>query len=99
MSNLDMKNLNWRNYFIELLIVIIGISVAFWLNNVAQENAEKKLETKFIQDLGSDLRSDSSTLSFNIKFNKEKAELLSKAVELMYADDVRNYSDSFNTTS
>jgi uncharacterized membrane protein YgaE (UPF0421/DUF939 family) len=27
--------LRWSNYFIELLIVIIGISVAFWLNNMA----------------------------------------------------------------
>lgn len=85
---------DWKNHIIELLIVIIGISVAFWLNNVASQNNEKKLETKFIQDLRNDLESDSLILDSNIKFNKRKVELLSNAVELMYEDEQRLYSDS-----
>jgi hypothetical protein len=87
-------NIDWKNHFIELLIVIIGISVAFWLNNLATINNEKKLEQIFIADLKADLLRDSTTLANNVRFNERKVEILLNGIQLMISDTEHKYSDS-----
>ena len=89
-----MESMNWKNYIIELLIVIIGITVAFSLNNAASGRAEKKLEAKFIRDLKADLRLDSALLAGNIRFNERKVEILSGGIELLISDEKHQHVDS-----
>lgn len=86
--------LDWKNHFIELLIVIIGITIAFWLNNLANESSDRKLEEKFINDLRADLQRDSATLAYNVKFNERKVEILYGGIQLMVSDTKHMYSDS-----
>ncbi len=88
-----MKN-NWKEYLIELVIVIIGITVAFWLNNMAEESKEKKLEDKFIADVRADLLRDSSNLAQSIKYNYAKVDKLEKIIMLVSSDQNRQYQDS-----
>ncbi|WP_436515398.1 DUF6090 family protein [Ekhidna sp. To15] len=88
-----MKN-NWKEYLIELVIVIIGITVAFWLNNMAEESKENKLEDKFIADVRADLIRDSSNLAQSIKYNDSKVDKLEKIIMLVSSDQNRQYQDS-----
>jgi hypothetical protein len=89
-----MSKINWKNHFIELIIVIIGISVAFWLNNLASESRERELEASFISDLRLDLKKDSSKLEFSLKNNDRKIEALSVGLSLIQTDTQHIYSDS-----
>lgn len=89
-----MNPTTWKNYFIELLIVIIGISIAFYLNNLAEVKKEDRLEAKYIADIRADLVKDSSNLSFSIKFSDQKIQRLERLLSLLMSDDQRIYKDS-----
>lgn len=59
------QKINWRYIFIELLIVIIGISIAFALNNWAQSHQNGQLKTTYIEALAKDIQSDLAQLEQN----------------------------------
>ena len=73
----------WSNYLIELLIVIIGISIAFWLNNIALKNKNSLEKFSYLTDIKNDLKTDSLRLSINVKNNENKIKKLSNALELI----------------
>ena len=73
----------WSNYLAELLIVIIGISIAFWLNNLAASIANEKLKTAYLTDINNDLKTDSLRLANIIGNNNNKSKTLLKSLELI----------------
>lgn len=75
----------WSNYFIELLIVIIGISIAFWINNIDVKNKNELEKVSYLIDIRDDLKKDSLRLSYSIKYNEIKIKKLSKAIKLIEA--------------
>jgi len=77
------KGIDWSNYFIELIIVIIGISVAFWLNNIGERHKAKKQEISYLIDIKNDLKKDSLKLSYNIINNKKKSKKLKYGLNLV----------------
>jgi hypothetical protein len=85
----------WSDYFIELLIVIIGISIAFWLNNMALEGKANREKIAYLKDIKSDLKKDSLRLTYNIKNNEVKKEKLDYSLQLIQEsaqiDSVLNY--------
>ncbi len=58
--------INWANHFVELVVVIIGITIAFMLENWRQENANHDLEQKYLNSLKSDLLSDNKLLDSTV---------------------------------
>lgn len=75
--------LTWSDYLMELLIVIIGISIAFWLNNVAIDSQNKKESTSYLTAIKNDLKTDKARLSDNIKNNKTKSKKLSHSLKMI----------------
>ncbi len=73
----------WSNYLIELLIVIIGISIAFWVNNLGLKNKNKLEKHSYLTVIRNDLRTDSLRLTRNIKNNEIKIEKLIKALDFI----------------
>ncbi len=71
---------NFKDYFIEFIIVILGITIAFWLSNLGETKKESQLEAQYINDLRSDLKKDSVYLSSSIDKNQVKLRELSKAI-------------------
>lgn len=57
-----MKKVNWKYAFGEILIVIIGITVAFALNNWSAGIKEKRLKQRYVESLQSDLQLDVDNL-------------------------------------
>lgn len=53
------SKIKWYNHFIELIIVIIGISVAFWLNNLSNNYKENSLKQNYLSNIYDDLQKDS----------------------------------------
>ncbi len=89
-----MAKSSWKEYFIELVIVIIGITVAFWLNNMAEASKESQLETKFINDIKSDLIRDSTNLDASFQFSERKLIKVEGILQLLITDSERQYQDS-----
>ncbi len=55
-----MKSLS--RYFFELLIIIIGISISFWFNNLRESRIEKKEEIRLLNTIKENLIADSLQL-------------------------------------
>ncbi len=79
------NRINWTNHLIELFIVIIGISIAFWLNNVSVREKERVQEIVYLKDILHDLKIDSARLSRNVRINELKQEKLSAGLEFISA--------------
>ena len=47
--------INWKYAIGEVIIVIVGISVAFLLNNWASERKEAKIRQQYLVNLANDL--------------------------------------------
>jgi hypothetical protein len=61
-----MKRINWRYALGELIIVVVGISIAFALNNWAQNNRLNDEKEAYIEGIRNDLAHDIHMLDSNL---------------------------------
>ncbi|WP_163321987.1 hypothetical protein [Draconibacterium mangrovi] len=77
------KKINWLYYSIELLVVFIGVTAGFLLNNWREDNSNSKLEQKYLNGFYADLLSDKDDLDSLIQRTQIKTdgllEVLKKA--------------------
>lgn len=67
-------------YLIEFILVIVGISIAFWLSEKAEDNKKDKLEVQYLEDLKEDLQSDIDLIEYLTSLNQSKTVELNKAL-------------------
>lgn len=75
------KKINWLDHLIGLLVVIFGITIAFYLNNWNEERQTKRQEQKILNSLLTDLREDSINLQQRIDttiYMEKKSSMLLK---------------------
>lgn len=78
-------------YFIEFILVIVGISIAFWLSELAEERKKDKLEVQYLQDILEDLQADVELIEYLTLLNQSKTTELERGVR-MFQGDRRNIS-------
>lgn len=71
-----MKKIDWQYTFGEILIVIIGITIAFSLNRCSENAKQAKLEQQYLKSLKEDIDTDRNSLSSNLEKLEKKKELL-----------------------
>lgn len=71
-----MKKINWQYTFGEILIVIIGISIAFSLNKCAENKQNEKIEKLYLENLRNDIETDKNNLEQNLERLTAKKEIL-----------------------
>lgn len=82
------KKINWLYYLIELLVVFIGVTAGFLLNNWREENTSIKLEQRYLTGFYKDLDSDRESLDSLIFRTQQKTEkLLAVLKELEFDTD------------
>ncbi|MGC6431709.1 MAG: DUF6090 family protein [Jejuia sp.] len=82
-----MKKINWQYAFGEILIVIIGISIAFSMNKCAENSKNKTLKLQYLQSIKNDLEIDKSTLQSNSKELGRKIGVLHKVFPLFDSEN------------
>jgi hypothetical protein len=70
------QKIDWKNHFVGLLVVVIGITIAFMLENWRQERADKELEQKYLLSFKTDLQYDKTGLDSIIASVQNKIYLL-----------------------
>ncbi len=73
MSKKKRTKIGWTYYLIELLVVFIGITAGFLLNNWREDNAELKLEKKYLESFYADVEADAVVLD-SLIFRSQKKE-------------------------
>ena len=87
-----MKKVNWLDHFANLLVVILGISIAFYMEGWREEAGNRKQEKKYLESLATDLQTDLEALDTLLKVNEE---LSASLINLSMASVGRPYgSDS-----
>ncbi len=108
-----MKKINWFEQFINLLVVILGISIAFMLDNYRENNNRKNLELQYLTNLNEDLKYDlqllDTLISLDSSMYTKMDEILTKveqdksamvgaqALDLIYAIPFSAKSVTFET--
>ncbi len=57
-----MKSINWKDHLVNLFVVILGISIAFYLEGWREDRRDRRLEIKYLNDLALDLEYDEQLL-------------------------------------
>ncbi len=82
--------LEWKKYIAELLVVFVGVTSAFLLNDWAQKRNSEELENKYITSLLDDLKNDSDNLKKTINYSQNNFDSLSYLNYLLS----KNFSDT-----
>ncbi|NQZ78025.1 MAG: hypothetical protein HRT61_18270 [Ekhidna sp.] len=85
-----MKKINWLDHLANLLVVILGITVAFYLEGYREAKSNRKQEREYVHALIADLKKDEAVLDTLGKVNSFIAEAL---VELSNASVGRSLED------
>lgn len=78
-----MNKIDWKNHLVELVVVFIGITAAFALNNWNEKNKEDKLEQKYLRNLTIDLDKDITELNELIEVLKVDTLANNKVLNLL----------------
>ncbi len=82
-----MKRINWTYYIIELAVVFIGVTAGFLLNNWREENADIKLEQKYLSSFYNDLKTDVDDLDSLVFRTQKKADKLMEILKKSQYDN------------
>ncbi len=85
---LIMKKINWQYALGEVLIVIIGISIAFSMNKCAETSKNDSLRLKYLNSIKNDLKIDKANLEANLKEVGRKMGTLQKVIPLFNEEDL-----------
>lgn len=91
-----IKN-RWAEYVIEILVIIIGISLSFFFNNLKESRVERKEEVKLLESVHENLVTDTVALTNQLKnsniFIKGHEQFLSPEIDTFPADSILRYLD------
>lgn len=71
-----MKKINWLDHVANLLVVILGITIAFYMEGWREEASNRKQEHKYLEALKTDLQTDIEALDTLLYYNKSMKKAL-----------------------
>jgi hypothetical protein len=83
-------NIDWKSKLIDLLIVIIGITIAFQLNNLNESNKSKTQERDYLKSFYEENRDNESSLSLALEFAFKTKNDIDSLKQILLS---RNYED------
>jgi len=81
-----MKKLNWHYTFGEILIVIIGITIAFSMNKCAENSKNETQKHQYLTSIKNDVQADKVILEGNAKSIEEKIKIASEILPKLNTD-------------
>ncbi len=87
-------NFNWQQRLSELLVVFLGVYMAFALNNWKENKTAKKLETTYLKGIVSDLESDIAYLEDQLDTSRYFQSAVNRFVHQL---QTRNFEDDSAT--
>jgi hypothetical protein len=75
MAKKKNSKINWSHYILELLVVFIGVTAGFLMNNWRVESSERDLEKKYLKSFVSDLKIEQMDLDTIIEKGVKKETL------------------------
>ncbi len=83
---MSKQKISWRVYFIELLVVIIGITIAFALEGWSKANNDQKLEVSYLESIRSDLTKDKNDMADVLDSSEVITSYVSETFQFLYGN-------------
>lgn len=80
------RKVNWVNHSVGFISVVLGVIIAFWLNNWNEQRKEKKSIQVALQNIKSEMIRNQASLDTIINQNARQADFLSKYLESVDED-------------
>ena len=84
----------WKEYLAEIILIIIGINLGLWINNLNEARKENQLEKKLLVELKSDLTQDLKDIQNNIEVHREASHKNDLALNYIKSADPKADIDS-----
>ena len=81
------KTVDWKSKFIDLLIVIIGITIAFQLNNFNETSKSKHKERDYLKSFFEESNVNKSDLSLALNYSIENQYALDSLVNMLLSKE------------
>lgn len=93
---LNPARINWKYIFGELLLLVAGILIALYINNLNEERKLRNFESKTLDQIEQSLRTD---FEFHISGRIDRGDQIMRSADyvLRYLDKEINYHDSLET--
>ena len=83
---------NFKEYFLEFLMIFLAVTLGFFAENLREYFGEKRQEKEYVQSMINDLKTDTASIAFYTKENKE--EVLTYSDSLIQQLDKEKWSDT-----
>lgn len=80
---------DWYKYLLDIIVVILGIMIAFGLNNWNESNKQLALEQQYYKDILQELNDDLANIKKNRSFNNYLAPRYKIAKQIIVTDNER----------
>lgn len=79
-----MKSINWSDHFLNFLAVILGVSLAFFVNDRAETKKREQEYAQIVSSFLDELKADKDTyLNYQIPDNSEQLEAIAEVLQLI----------------
>ncbi len=75
--------INWRDHLVNLVVVILGITIAFWVNSWGESRKMGKLENQYLEGIIKDIEGDIVELEAIIKYNEDQISSLERIINFI----------------
>lgn len=85
-----MTKKTWKYTLREIVIVIIGITIAFSMNKCADNLKDNKLKTQYLTNLKSDIEADKIVLKKNVEAINKKLAVCAEIIPVLNSNKTQN---------
>ncbi len=89
---MEKKKIDWTHHLIELVVVFVGITLAFTLNSWRDNYKNHQLEQKYLYSFFDEMTYNSTELDTIIRANEEKLKYVSQFMNLLTRSNLQNDS-------
>lgn len=72
-----------RNVLVELVLIVLGISIALWFEGLAEDMHEREMARQYMSGLSDDLQTDIDSLELMIRNNQDRIGRLESTLALV----------------
>ncbi len=90
---------DWYRYLLDIIVVILGIMIAFGLNNWNESNKQLALEQQYYKDILVELEEDLANIKRNRSFNNYLIPRYKLAKEIISSDTNKKRTDELGRIS
>lgn len=75
--------INWRYAIGELILIVLGILIALWINDLVKERADRQLERQYLEALTTELKGDTTFYTAIFQKNAERIEAAYRVMAIL----------------